>query len=161
MGVLQAFRLCLQLPKKSIVFQLNRVKTRDFFLYIVGLHLLIAGPNGIRMVADSVNRGAFVSESLLIFLLYPTFTIMFGIASISGLASLGYIIKIIVKRKLAYQLLWKMTVYALTHSVILYSLFDLLGIMNWKVNLFLFILFLFIFLNMILTYPKMKEKRID
>ena len=161
MGVLKAFRLSLLLPKKRIIFQLNRVKTKDFFMYIVGLHLLIALPNGIRMVTDSVNQGAFINEFLLILFLYPIFIIMFGITSISVFASLGLPIVMMAKRKLTYQLLWKMTVYALTHSIALYTLFDMLGAMNWIVSLFLFILFLLILFKMILAYPKTRKKRID
>ncbi|QNK89149.1 DUF1189 family protein [Sporosarcina sp. resist] len=81
-----------------------------------------------------------------------------GIVGILLLASIGILIRAIIKRKLAYQLLWKMTVYALTYPIMLYTLFDVFGITHWVVNLLLLLIFLLIFLKMILAYPKIRKK---
>lgn len=158
MGILYAFKLSLLLPSKHAVFQLNRVKTKDFLIYMFLLHLLIALPNGIRLISNSINSGKFGKESLLILFIYPLFIMLFGIIGISLLASIGIVIRAMTKRKLVYQLLWKMTIYALTYPIILYTLFDVLNITHWIVNLLLALIFLFIFLKMILAYPKIRKK---
>lgn len=161
MGVLHALKLCLLLPSKRAVFQLNRVKTKDFLVYILLLHLLISFPNGARLIRNSINSGEFGKESLLILFIYPLFIILFGIVGILLLASVGILIRTITKRKLVYQLLWKMTVFALTYPIILYTLFDGLGITHWIVNLLLLVIFLVIFLNMILAYPKVRKRIVE
>ena len=160
MDVLHALKLSLLIPIKPVVFQLNRVKTKVFLLYILFLHGLISLPNGARLITNSINSEAFSHESLLILVLYPLFIIIFGLVGISLLASIGLLIKTITKRKLVYQLLWKMTVYALTYSVILYTFLEVLGIMSWIVNVLLLALFLMIFLKMILSYPKIRKKQV-
>lgn len=73
MGVLHAFKSSLLSPSKRVVFQLNRVKTKDFLIYILLLHLLILFPNGVRLISNSINNGEFGKESLLILLIYPLF----------------------------------------------------------------------------------------
>lgn len=157
MGVLQALKLSLLLPSKDAVFQLNRVQTKDFLVYILLLHLLISFPNGVRLISNSINSGEFGNESLLILLIYPLFIILFGIIGILLLASIGILIRTITKRKLVYQLLWKMTVFALTYPIMFYTLFDGLGITHWILNLLLLVIFLVIFLKMILAYPKIRK----
>lgn len=158
MGVLHALKLSLFIPIKPVVFQLNRVKTKVFLLYIFLLHGLVSLPNGVRLINNSINSEAFSKESLLILVLYPLLIILFGLIGISLLASIGLLIKTITKRKLVYQLLWKMTVYALTYSAILYTFLDVLGIMSWIMNVLLLVLFLMIFLKMILSYPKIRKR---
>lgn len=157
MGVLHALKLSL-LPSQRAVFQLNRVKTKDFLIYILLLHLFISFPNGVRLISNSLNSEEFGKESFLILTIYSLFIILFGIVGILLLASIGILIRAIIKRKLAYQLLWKMTVYALTYPIMLYTLFDVFGITHWVVNLLLLLIFLLIFLKMILAYPKIRKK---
>lgn len=157
MGLVHTLKINLLLPVKRNYFQLNRIKTRDFFIYIVFLHLLISLPNGIRLVSNSVRNGDFAKEALLVLFVYPLFIILLGISGISLLALVGMIIKAVAKRKLVYQLLWKMTVYSLTYPVLLYAFFDLLGIRHGAVNLVGFIIFTTILLNIVLAYPKIKK----
>ncbi|HLR75059.1 MAG TPA: DUF1189 family protein [Virgibacillus sp.] len=158
MGIWQTCKIGLQLPKKEAVFQLNRVKTMHFLCYIFLLHVLIALPNGIRLIKASFSRGEFGKESLLILFIYPLFIVLFGLLGISILASIGLFLRRIAKRKLVYQLLWKMTVYALTYPVLLYVIFDVLHYTSWLTNLILFSVFLVIFTRMILVYPKIRKK---
>jgi len=158
MGILHVLKISLKLPSKRTVFQLNRVKTKDFLVYILFLHLLISFPNGVRLISNSIKSGEFGKESSFILFIYPLFIILFGIIGISLLASIGMIIRTINKRKLVYQLLWKMAVYALTYPIILYTFFDLLGITHRVINFLLLVIFLVIFFNMGLAYPKVRKK---
>lgn len=157
MGVLHAFQLSLSLPKKEAVFQLNRVKTKDFLLYIVFLLLLVSLPNGVGLVRNSVSGGKFAKEFLIILFAYPSSVILLGMATVSLLAATGLAIRKLARRKLVYQLLWKMSVYALTYPVLLISVFNLFGITHWLLNLLALVIFLVIFTGMILAYPKVRQ----
>ena len=158
MGVLQAFKLSLLLPSKKAVFQLNRIKTKDFFLYILLLHLLLGLPGAISMLIEFIKKGEMDGSLLLGVTLYPFLIVTFGIVGISSLAAVGLMITTVLKRRLVYQLLWKMAMYASTTSIVLYTIIDLLGMINWVVNSLLLLLFVFTLTKMILVYPKMKTK---
>lgn len=157
MAIFRVLKLTLLLPKKQAVFQLNRVKTKDFFMYAGFLIFLVLLPNGIRLINESINSGSFTREYLLILIFYPSLIILFSIIGISLLAAMGMLIKIMTKRKMAYQLLWRMTIYVLTYPVLIYTLFDLIGIQNAWINLLLFLIFVVVFSKMILVYPKARR----
>lgn len=157
MAIFRVLKLTLLLPKKQAVFQLNRVKTKDFFMYVGFLIFLMLLPNGLRLIVESINSGSFTREYLLILIFYPSLIILFSIIGISLLAAIGMLIKTVTKRKMAYQLLWRMTIYVLTYPVLLYTFFDLIGIQNMWINLLLFLIFIVIFSKMILVYPKARK----
>lgn len=158
MGILHVLKLSLMAPARRAVFQLNRVKTKQFFSYIFFLLLLVLLPNGIQLVADSVNSGGFAQEYLIILILYPSLVILFGILGISLLASLGLFFRWVTKRKLVYPLLWRMTVYALTYPVIIFTILDLLDMTSTLINGLLLVVFVLIFFGMILVYPRARKK---
>jgi hypothetical protein len=158
MGVLHVLKLSLAAPSRRAVFQLNRVKTKHFFGYILLLLLLIFLPNGIQLIADSVSSGRFAQEYLIILILYPSLVILFGILAVSLLASLGLLFRWLTGRKLVYPLLWRMTVYALTYPVLIFIILELFDITFPYMSLLLLILFIFIFFRMILVYPKARKK---
>ena len=146
MGVLQAFKLSLSLPSKKAVFQLNRIKTKDFFLYILLLHLFLGLPGAIKMFIDFIANEEMDGSFLLGVTIYPFLIVTFGIVGISSLAAVGLMITTVLKRRLVYQLLWKMAMYASTTSIVLYTIFDLFGMISWVVNL-ITIYIIFIYFN--------------
>lgn len=156
MGVLSALKLSLSLPSKKAVFQLNRVKTKDFFLYILFLHIVLGLPGVVGMLIEFISKGEMDGSFLLAATLYPFLIVTFGIVGISLLATIGLMIRTVTKRRLVYQLLWKMAMYASTIPILIYTVVDLFGSVNWLVNLLLFGWFLFTFTKMILVYPRMK-----
>lgn len=159
MGILHVLKFSLMAPAERAVFQLNRVKTKHFFSYILFLLLLVLLPNGVQLIADSVNSGGFGQEYLIILILYPSLVILFGILGISLLASLGLFFRWLTERKLVYSLLWRMTVYALTYPIIIFTILDLFDITYPVINLLLFAIFVIIFFRMILVYPKARKKK--
>src|SRR5699024_3805271 len=146
-------------PAKRAVFQLNRVKTKQFFSYIFFLLLLVLLPNGIQLVADSVDSGGFGQEYLIILILYPSLVILFGILVISLLASLVLFFRWVTETKLVDPLLWRMTVYALTYPIIIFTILDVFNITSTLINGLLVIVFVLIFFRMILVYPKARKKK--
>lgn len=159
MGILHVLKLSLMAPSRQAVFQLNRVKTKNFFGYILFLLLLVFLPNGVQLIADSVNSGRFAQEYLIILILYPSLVIIFGILGVSLLASLGLLFRSMTGRKLVYPLLWRMTVYALTYPVIIFTITELLDITFPSMSVLLLVVFIVIFFRMILVYPKARKKK--
>ena len=159
MGILHVLKLCLSLPTRQVVFQLNRVKTKHFFGYIVLLLLIALLPNGIQLVTDSINSGGFSQEYLIILILYPSLVILFGILGISLLASIGILFRWLTERKLVYPLLWRMTVFALTYPVIIFTILDIFEMNGTLSSLLLLVLIMIIFFKMILVYPKARKKK--
>lgn len=157
MGLLNAFKLSLLLPKKKAVFQLNRVKTKDFLLYILLLHVLFALPNGVQLIRDLMEKVDVDKTLLLAAFLYPLLVIMTGMIVISLFAMAGLLVRWITKRKLVYQLLWKMAMYACTYPVLTYIVFSLFHKTTTIEHIGMFLLLLFMFTKMILTYPQMKK----
>lgn len=159
MGILHVLKLSLMAPAKRAVFQLNRVKTKQFFGYILFLLLIALLPNGVQLITDSVNSGGFGEEYLIILILYPSLVILFGILGISLLASLGLLFRRLTGRKLVYPLLWRMTVYALTYPVIIFTILELFDITSTLINGLLLIVFVLIFFRMILVYPRARKQK--
>ncbi|MGF9976836.1 DUF1189 family protein [Viridibacillus arvi] len=157
MSIVTTFKVSLSLPKKKAVYQINRIKTKDYLLYILLMHFVIALPNGIQMASEFIAKGDIDKTFLLVFTLYPLLVILTGITSISVLATTGLLIRTVAKRKLIYQLLWKMAMYACTYPVLLYTTINLFYKTNSMVHLILVMLFLYIFTKMILAYPKKKR----
>ena len=129
MGVFaEQFKLSLSLPSKKAVFQLNRIKTKDFFLYILLLHLFLGLPGAVKIkFIDFIAKEEMDGSFLLGVTIYPFLIVTFGIVGISSLAAVGLMITTVLKRRLVYQLLWKMAMYATTTSIVLYTIFDLFG----------------------------------
>lgn len=158
MGILHVLKLCLMAPARQAVFQLNRVKTKNFFGYILFLLVLVFLPSGIGLIADSLDRGRFAQEYLIILILYPSIVLLFGILGISFLASLGLMFRSLTGRKLVYPLLWRMTVYALTYPVLIFTVLELFDITLPYVSVLLLAVFIFVYFRMILVYPKARKK---
>lgn len=158
MGILRVLKLCLSFPTRQVVFQLNRVKTKHFFGYIFLLLLISLLPNGIQLVGDSIKSGGFSQEYLIILILYPSLVILFGILGISLLASTGILFRWMTDRKLVYPLLWRMTVFALTYPVIIFTVLDIFEMNGTISSLLLLVLFILLFFKMILVYPKARKK---
>jgi hypothetical protein len=154
-----ALKNSLLLPKKSAVFRLNRISMRNTLVYMFFLIFLALLPDFViemfSSISSSQNSGIEVFILQLI-VLYPLFCIFLGIVVISLSASIATAIKSLLKRKLAYQQLWKMTVYALTVPLIIYFIISWLNYNHWSIYLLLFVLHYSIMTKMILVYPRRK-----
>lgn len=147
----------LLLPKKKALFELNRVNMRDTLSYTVCLMSLLFLPDIIKMImnADQVYKGSLYSAYIIqILVFYPFLILFFAVAGISILTFFSTIITKLVKRKLAYHYLWKITSYALTYPVLIYTVLKLFHIDHVVLNQIPLINLFFITYKIILVYPK-------
>lgn len=149
------FRNSLLLPKKDALFKLNRISMRDTLVYIILLFLLLFLPDVINFVRNVQDVKGEIPDVVIIqvLFLYPAITIFFTILIITVLAGISYLLRNILKRKLAYHQLWKMTSYALTWPIIIYLLIKVINL-NQLFALPILILFFYLMTKMIQIYPK-------
>ncbi|WP_066191675.1 hypothetical protein [Gracilibacillus timonensis] len=142
------------LPKKKALFALNRVSMRDTLVYLFLLFFIAFLPNVISLILRfeaGVSQASYSQYLLQIIVFYP-FSIMFlVIVSVSILALGGWLCRLYLHRRLAYQQLWKMTGFALLWPLVFYK-----GLAVWLPNLAFIggLLLLYILLiQMIRVYP--------
>ncbi|MBM7570769.1 DUF1189 family protein [Aquibacillus albus] len=154
--LVQLFKQSIHLPNKKVVFGLNRVTMRDALTYLFVLLFILLLPDGI----DWLSNGQMIGDSqhsvyvLLVITFYPMYVIFSGLIGSSLLAVGGFIFAKICKRNLAYQHIWKMSLFALTIPLMLNTILSLLGWEYWLIQLFLFGFFYIILVRMVMIYPK-------
>ncbi|MGP4071361.1 DUF1189 family protein [Piscibacillus sp. B03] len=155
MNLTTIFRNSLLLPKKDALFKLNRISMRDTLVYIILLFLLLFLPDVINFVRNVQDVKGEIPDVVIIqvLFLYPTITIFFTILIITLLSGIAYLLRNILKRKLAYHQLWKMTSYALTWPIILFLFIKVINL-NHLFVLLILMLFFYLMTKMIKIYPK-------
>ncbi|SDJ84333.1 DUF1189 family protein [Sediminibacillus albus] len=161
MHLIEILKHSAVLPKKQAVFWLNRVSMRDTLIYIFVLIFLLYLPEGYtlafqdNLLLDSNLRSVFILQSITF---YPMYVIFSGLVMITLLAAGALILSTFLKRKLAFQHLWKMTAYALTIPLLIHTAVKLIGWDHWSIVLLLAGGLYVILCRMITIYPKKKTR---
>jgi hypothetical protein len=158
---LQAFVYSIKLPNRNAIFKLNRIGMDITVFYMFILLLLVSAPSFLAQWTDADH--AMADMNFLFFLIYffiffylPLTIIVFLFLSLLAYIAVG--IAKLMKRKLRFSILWKMTAYTTTIPAILYTGLALFIPIS---SLFLIMTILFIFillLAIISVYPKRKRK---
>lgn len=162
MNFLHVFLNSIRLPNKKALFRLNRIGMDTAVIYIFILLAIVSLPALVERLTDTSGLGSDISvlfKLIYFFMFYylPLNLIIF--TALSVLAYLGRGISLLMKRKLRFQILWKMGAFASTIPLLLYaaiSFFHTLGslylIMASGYTVFLLIL-------MIAIYPKKRPAK--
>ncbi|WP_151680551.1 DUF1189 family protein [Weizmannia acidilactici] len=125
MGIWDAFKYSCLLPGKKAAFQLNRIPMDRTIMYIFLLVFAVSIPRAANLAAGgapgSLNMIQFVFYFLFVYELLAACTVLAGI---SLLACCGYVLRKLMKRKLAYRHLWKMSCYTITVPLVLHTIID-------------------------------------
>jgi hypothetical protein len=151
-----ALKNSLMLPNKKAMFRLNRISMRNTLVYMFLLLFITLIPG---FVMDASTQEIVNSDSLDLYILqlvvfYPFLCIFIGISGASLIAGGGLLIKTALKRKLAYQQVWKMTVFASTLPLFGHLILNMLKIHEWTYTLILLALLYILLTLMIMNYPK-------
>jgi len=132
---------------------------RDTLVYIFLLILISSLPDIINIfLLRDITDGELQSILYLqAFIVYPLYVIFMGVVAISLIAFAGYLIKNVMKRRLTYHHLWKMTAYAATVPLILNLVEKLLRYNHFWINLLLLLLLFFYLYKMIAVYPVVQK----
>lgn len=159
MVFLRAFLHSVKLPKKNAMFTLNRIGMDITVMYMFILLLLVSIPSLIDRL--TATGGASADMHLLLLLVYffifyylPLTIMVFLLLSL--IAYIGTGIARIMRRKVKFPLLWKMSAYTTTIPFIIYTVIALIFPVS-DTLLWLFLLYSLLFLIKIITvYPKRK-----
>lgn len=158
----QAFIHSIKLPNKNAIFKLNRIGMDITVIYMFLLLLLVAVPSFIAQWTGAENLMA--EMNFLFFLIYffiffylPLTIIVF--LSLSLVAYIAVAVARLMRRKLRFSILWKMSAYATTIPAVLYTV-TALFIPVGNFFLILSVLFILIMLLAIISvYPKRRKRR--
>ncbi|MBB6452485.1 ABC-type multidrug transport system permease subunit [Salirhabdus euzebyi] len=154
MGLLIALKNSLLLPKKEALFRLNRVGMLHTMTYLFVLMIVLFIPNLVNNI-ENLSRNEEKSMYMLQVIVFYPFVIFFTmICLVSILTFLSFIISKLVKRKLTYQLLWKMTTFAITIPLLIHSIVSVIGYNNPGIIALLLLILYTLMYKMIIIYPK-------
>ncbi|MBP1949441.1 DUF1189 family protein [Virgibacillus litoralis] len=162
MILLQAFLNSVKLPNKQAMFKLNRIGMDITVLYMSILVLLVSIPS----LIDRLTATGGASADMQLFLLFVYFFLFYYLPLIimvflllSLIAYIGTGISRLMRRKIRFPILWKMSAYTATIPFILYTIIALI----FKVDvmyLWLFLIYSILFIIKIITiYPKRKIRK--
>mgnify|MGYP001954997339 CR=1 FL=1 len=154
MRLLQISKDSLSFPKKESVKRLMKIEMKHTILFLFLLLFILILPTEMELL---LNNEGDIPKSIFflqLFVVYPLFMIFLGLAGVSFLSGLFMFISRMVKRRLKYQFLWKMTVYALSKPILIVTLLDFLAISNPFFLVLIFLLLVFLMYKMIVSFPK-------
>ncbi|RSK55220.1 DUF1189 family protein [Bacillus canaveralius] len=148
---------CLLFPKKAAVVRLNKLDMKSTILYffILMIVMLLPVETDLLFHASQGNQSLYITQVLI---LYPFFMFFYGLAGLTFLAGCGLVLSRLLQRKLKFQLLWKMTIFALTKPMIAAALAHFFIGSNPAVAFIVFIMLCVNMVRMISVYPKSMER---
>jgi hypothetical protein len=159
---LQAFLYSIKLPNKKAMFQLNRIGMDITVIYMFILLLFVSLPSLIERLTATTGPGTglnvfFRIIYFFIFYYLPMTLIVFLLLSLIAYIAVG--MAKLMKRKLRFAILWKMSAYTTTIPFILYTIIALLYPVSDSF-LWLFLIYTFLFLIKIISvYPKRRVRK--
>ncbi|WP_234972619.1 DUF1189 family protein [Salimicrobium salexigens] len=154
---MESLKLSLRLPKKEALFQLNRKGITSTIGYLFVLLLVLFLPNIYSAITTfereltEVARGLYMAQALVF---YPLLIIFLIVAGVTIIAGGGLLLSKILKRKLRYQQVWKMTAYALTLPLVFSTLSTYIGLPDYVTVLVFITPISYLLYKMITVYPK-------
>lgn len=155
------FKTSFKLPKKKATFALNRISMDVVVVYLFILFFFVSIPAFIDQIQNEHLLKFNVELLFLIiyfFIFYylPLTIIMFGLISL--VAYIGKGLTRLLRRKLHYSTLWKMTAFAITIPFVLYTLIALVYPISDKFLWLSLVYAIVILLKIITIYPKRRKR---
>lgn len=160
MELLTSFKNSILLPKKEALFRLNRISMRNALVYILLLSFILVAANIMTVLGSSAGGTRAAPDSMFVLQLivvYPFFIVFLMITGISILSALGFLLKMLFRRKLAYAYLWKITAFAITIPLFIYIVLDALEVPDSFVQVLPLIYYMIVISKVILLYPARKK----
>ncbi len=137
------------------MLRLNRLQMKNTFLYYFVLLLILIIPLELTVLQkNTTGPNDFYITQVLI--LYPFFMIFYALIGISLLTFLTVLMGKALKRKLKFQLLWKMIAFTLTKPILVFVFAYIMLGNQIIVNVIVMLLTFISILRLILAYPKKK-----
>jgi hypothetical protein len=158
MNLFKAFLCSLRLPQKEAMFRLNRMTMGKTVAYLFVFMMAVSITGAVQFsVSPHPSLAGEIPPTLFIlqFVSYKYAVCVFvGFVGISLLAWIGHSVGKSFQRKLSYRQIWKISAYAATLPLLLFTLAQALNLQYGAVQWFLFLLALAIVIRLILHFPK-------
>lgn len=143
-------------PKKNAVLKLNKVEMKHTLVYLFILMAIFLLPVEWDMLYHTTekNEGYYIQ----VLMLFPIFTIFLSLIGITFIAGCVKVVSKQLSRELKYQLLWKMTIFAITKPMITALLIQFIFGSDSPVMFLAFALLVVNFIRMVLVFPKRKSR---
>lgn len=151
------FSESVKLPNKKALFKLNRIGMDIVVVYLFILLFIVSIPSFFQQINQSngyINDLNIVFQVIYFFIFYylPLNIIVFLFLSLIAYIGLG--ISKLMRRRLRFSILWKMSAFSTTVPIIIFAIISLFFSIH-ILFLWLFILYtLILLIKMISIYPK-------
>jgi Na+-transporting methylmalonyl-CoA/oxaloacetate decarboxylase gamma subunit len=159
---IEAFVNSLKLPNKKAMFRLNRIGMDIVVFYLFILIFIVSIPHLVDQLQATegfAGELSFILKIIYFFMFYylPLTIAVFVFLSIMAYVGIG--ISKLLKRKLRYQILWKLLAFTTTIPFLVYVILALFLPISDR-YLFLAIIYSFILLiMMILNFPRRRVRK--
>lgn len=156
-----AFQQSLKLPQKNAVFSLNRIGMDTTVFYLFILIAFVSLPELINQIIADKTAGFNVHIVFILiyfFIFYYLMLLLIVFIALSIIAYISLIISRGLKRKLHYSILWKMSAFATTIPLLLYTIISFFYSLSYFYLTLATIFIFFILIKIILIYPKRRDK---
>ncbi len=158
----EAFVNSLKLPRKQAMFKLNRIGMDMVVIYLFILLFIVSIPAFIQQLGLTeglTGRLPFILKIIYFFMFYYLPLTISVFIFISILSYLGIGISKMLKRKLRYQIIWKLLAFTTTVPFLIYTILAVIYPISDR-YLFLAIIYSTVLLVlMILKFPKRRVRK--
>lgn len=157
MIMIEAMLNSFKLPSKKAMFKLNRIGMDTVVIYLFILLFIVSIPaliNQLQMTEGLADGLPFILKLIYFFMFYylPLLIGVFILISILSYIVLG--ISKIMKRKLRYQIIWKLIAFTTTIPFLIYTILAFIYPISDLYLLLAVVYSLVLLVLMILKYPK-------
>lgn len=157
MIMIEAMLNSFRLPNKKAMFKLNRIGMDTVVIYLFILLFIVSIPaliNQLQITNGLADGLPFILKLIYFFMFYylPLLIGVFILISILSFIFLG--ISKVMKRKLRYQIIWKLIAFTTTVPFLIYTILAFIYPISDRYLLFAVVYSLVLLVLMILKYPK-------
>lgn len=157
----KVFLQSIQIPRKQSVFKLNRVRMDIAVVYMFILIGLVSIPSLIEQIKINSSSSIHVHTVFFLiffFMFYYLVLVVSIFVFISVYAYVGVNLARLMKRRLHFSILWKVTAFSTTLPFVIYTFVSLVLPLPNSVLLFFFIYMTIILYKIIAIYPAVDKK---
>lgn len=161
MIMIEAMLNSFRLPNKKAMFKLNRIGMDTVVIYLFILLFIVSIPaliNQLQITNGLADGLPFILKLIYFFMFYylPLLIGVFILISILSFIFLG--ISKVMKRKLRYQIIWKLIAFTTTVPFLIYTILAFIYPISDRYLLFAIVYSLVLLVLMILKYPKRRVR---
>lgn len=162
MVFIEALLASLKLPSKNAMFKLNRIGMDIVVIYLFILLFIVSIPaliDQLSITEGLTGRLPFILKFIYFFMFYYLPLAIAVFIFISILAYIGILLSKLMRRKLRYQIIWKLLGFTATLPFLIYTILAAIYPISNSYLFFIIIYSLIMLIMMIKQYPKRRIQK--